>query len=176
MGRRRFFTSLCKFWVYQSECEAENTCACDVCAFACVSLFARVFWLWFRRGLFSAFEEVQEGEDVFGSSSSCLWLPCRRGHYLSRVLCVRMCLLLVMAQLELCVCLQEQLTPLLLHVKLLGGSLPPWVCVWEWWKLCLMPFTLYFWEIYASGWKSMLLEGLWQDGEQNSEEKYREAL
>lgn len=67
-----FFTSLCKFWVYQSGCEAENTCACDVCAFACVSLFPRVFWLWFRRGLFSACEEVQEGEDVFGSSSSCL--------------------------------------------------------------------------------------------------------
>lgn len=126
---------------------------CMWCVCLCfVSLFPRVFWLWFRRGLFSACEEVQEEEDVFGSSSSCLWLPCRRGHYLGRVLCVRMCLLLVMAQLELCVCLQEQLTPLLLHVKLLGGSLPPWVCVWEWWKLCLMPFTLYFWEIYASGW------------------------
>lgn len=46
----------------------------------------------------------------------------------------------------------HELTPLLLHVKLLGGSLPSCICVWEWWKLCLIPFTSYFWEIRVSGW------------------------
>lgn len=108
-----------------------------------------VFWLWFRRDLFSAFEEVQEGEDVFGNSLGWLWLPCRG--YLGHILCVGTCLLRVMAQLELCVCLHE-LTPLLPHVKLPACPLPSCICVWEWWELYLMPSTLYFCEIHASGW------------------------
>lgn len=97
-----------------------KTCACGVCAFVCVCLFLCVFWLWFRRGLFSACEEVQEGEDVFGSSSSWLWLPCRGGHYLGHILCVRMYLLLVM---ELC----------LSAVQWIGVCMNNWLlCTYVW--------------------------------------------
>lgn len=35
----RFFTSRCKFWLYQSGCEAENVCVVCVPLFVCACFF-----------------------------------------------------------------------------------------------------------------------------------------
>lgn len=65
MGRGRFFTSLCKCWLYQSGCEAENTSAHMRCVCLCLCLPVSLCLLALvRRGLFSALEEVQEGEGM----------------------------------------------------------------------------------------------------------------
>lgn len=122
---------------------------CDVCAFACVCLFPCAFWLWLGGVCSVHWKRCRRGRACVWQQLEWLWLPCRAGHYLGHVLCVRMCLLLVVPQLELCLSAWA-MTPLLLPVELPGGSLPSCVC--EWWKLCLIPFASYFWKIHASGW------------------------
>lgn len=129
-----------------------------------------------RRGLFSALEEVQEGEGMClaaaGVGFDCLaeqgttWaMFCVWGY---------VCSLSWHSWSSVSVCMSNDSS-----APACGTAcrLTAFLCVWVMEALFnTIHFVFLENPCFWMGWVALFWEGLWQDGEQNSEEKYREAV
>lgn len=174
VGRGRFFNS-CKFWLYYFRCEAENTCACDVSPFVCAC-----FLVSSSSGLGGIcslhVKRCKRGRTCLAAVEVDFVCLAEEGSTWA-MFCVWGCVC-SLSWHKLCVCVQY------------GVCTNNWLlCSCETaWRLTAFLYmcvrvmetlfnTIHFVFLgnprFQIGWVAVLWEGLWQDGKQNSEEKYR---